>query len=80
MKFYVDYQTGAGNFEFEGTIDEVMHEAVERVSYTQQNVIIYDENRKEVAILPWYGVQADGDDVITVDYSNFGFYGEWLVF
>ena len=76
-KYYVNYNTGAGNFEFEGTLDDVKKEAEKGICYTQENIEIEDKNGNTVAYLPWYGVEPEEDDYITEQFGSFGFYGEW---
>lgn len=89
MKYFVDYGTGAGNFEFEGTLEEAKKKAEEGICYTQSNVTIYDAemmskaftsedvDRAAVAVLRWVGVPATEDDDVVADYGNFGFYSGW---
>ena len=77
-KYYVDYNTGAGNFEVEGTLEEAMTAANEGLCYTQQWVKI-KENDEVVAQLPWYGIKPEEDNVITAQFGDYGFYGEWIV-
>ena len=38
--YYIDYGTGAGNFEFTGTLEEAMEEANKGLCYTQVPVSI----------------------------------------
>lgn len=77
MKYYVNYGTGAGNEEINGTLEEAMKVAEEGLSYTQQTVCIQNECGEDVARLPWYGVRPEEDDVVTAQFGDFGFYGEW---
>ncbi len=42
MRFYVTYGTGAGNFEFNGSLEECKKEADDGTSYTGLDVEIYD--------------------------------------
>lgn len=77
MKYYVNYGTGAGNEYVEGTLEEAMKVAEDGLAYTQQSVSIEDEDGKAVAQLPWYGVAPEEDDVVTCQFGDFGFYGEW---
>lgn len=74
--FFVDYNTGAGNFSVSGTLQDAMSAAEANIGYTQQSVTIM-LNGLSVATLPWWGVEANEDDVVTADYGQFGFYGEW---
>lgn len=77
MKYYVNYGTGAGNEDVEGTLEDAMKIAEEGLAYTQQSVSIEDEEGKVVARLPWYGVAPEENDVVTCQFGDFGFYGEW---
>ncbi|MFA6662317.1 MAG: hypothetical protein WCS56_04725 [Bacilli bacterium] len=78
-KYYVNYHTGAGNYEFEGTLEEAIEDASTGLAYTQQNVGIEDEDDKQVAFLPWWGVQPEEDDYVTEQFGSYGFYGEWVI-
>lgn len=77
--YYIDYGTGAGNFEFIGTLEEAMEEAAERLCYTQLPVTISVNDEYEIACLPWYDVEPSEDDVVTASFGDFGFYGEWRI-
>lgn len=77
-KYYVDFGTGAGN-DFAETLEKAMEFAVDGARYTQQSIKIFcDED--QVAELPWWGVAAEEDDIVTVNYGDFGYYGEWIMF
>lgn len=76
--YFINYHTGAGNFELEGTLDDAMKAAEESISFTQQNVSI-ELDGEVVAYLPWWGIQPKVQDVITCQFGNFGFYGEWII-
>lgn len=78
--YYIDYGTGAGNFEFTGTLEEAMEEANKGLCYTQVPVSIsIKDGCNDIAYLPWYGIEASEDDVITASFGKFGFYGEWRI-
>lgn len=77
MKWYVDYGTGAGNFWFDGTLDEAKSAAEDGLCYTQSSVDIMDEEYNVCARLPWWGVQPSEDDEVTACFGSFGFYGCW---
>jgi len=68
MKYYVNYGTGAGNEEIEGTLEDAMRVAEEGLTYTQQSVRIEGEDGEVIANLPWYGVAPDKDDVVTCQF------------
>lgn len=54
-----------------------MRVAEEGLTYTQQSVRIEGEDGEVIANLPWYGVAPEEDDVVTCQFGDFGFYGEW---
>ena len=79
--FKIDWNNGKVE-EFEWTLEEVMEKAVEKAEYTGESITIeeFDGYESEVvATLPWYGVAADEDDIVTVDFGDLGFYGEWIL-
>ena len=78
-KYNINYNTGAGNYEFEGTLEEAMKDAETGIGYTRENISIQDENGETVAYLRWYGVEPEEDDIVTCQYGSFGYYGEWVV-
>lgn len=77
-KYYINYNTGAGN-DTANTLKEAIETAVENAAYTQQPIIIENEDGIEVARLPWYGVKATDEDEVTVDFGDYGFYGTWEI-
>lgn len=78
MKYYINYGTGAGNECVDGTLDEAKKAAEEGLTYTQTDVKIQTEEGDDVAVLRWYGVQPEEDDVVTTKFGDSGFYAEWL--
>jgi hypothetical protein len=78
-KYYINYNTGAGNYVFEGTLEEAMKDASTGLAYTQQSVNIETLDGEQVAYLPWWGVQPEEDDVVTERFGLYGFYGEWVI-
>lgn len=80
MEYYINYNTGAGNETVKGSLEAVMKKAEEGLEYTQENVNIYAAGSdKPVATLRWYGCTPTEDDVVTCQFGDFGFYGEWEV-
>ncbi len=77
MKYYINYGTGAGNELVEGTLDEAKKVAEDGLAYTQTDIRIQTEHGEDVAVLNWYGVTPNEDDVVTAKFGDFGFYGEW---
>ena len=74
-KYYVDFGTGAGNKGFD-SLKEAMEYAEENCSYTQESIKILEDGEQR-AVLPWYGVKAEEDDEVIVNFGDFGFYGSW---
>ena len=77
--YYINYGTGAGNEEVEGTLEEAMKIAEKGLTYTQESVGIENEDGETIAVLPWWGVEPGEDDIVTCQFGSFGFYGEWNV-
>ena len=83
MKYFVKYHTGAGDFEFNGTLDEAKAAADEGAAYTQQSITICDESGAEIACRVWYGVAYDDaadDQENPIRFGDFGFYADWSDF
>jgi len=79
-KYFVNYNTGAGNFIMTSDLEEVIKETIEGIGYTQKDVTIMGEYYNVVALLPWINRSATEDDIITADYGEFGFYGKWIIY
>lgn len=75
--YYVNFNTGAGNKEAE-SLEEAMDLAVKGAAYTQQPISILYYGQ-EVACLPWYGIAPDDDEVVTIQFGSFGYYGAWEI-
>ena len=80
--YMIRYNTGAGDEEVNGTLDEAKAIADDGAAYTQQDIVIEDEDGNEVARRVWYGVELtdeymtdDEDKYIT--FGSFGFYAPW---
>ena len=78
-KYFVNFGTGAGNYTSNLSLDELIEEVNEQLSYTQESVKIVEVETDEVAAtLTWYGTSPEEDDIVTAQYGDFGFYGEWI--
>jgi hypothetical protein len=75
-KYFINYNTGAGNEEVNGTLDQAIDTAIKGISYTGENVDIYNVNDFEnaVAQLTWYGTEPTNDDEPIATIGNSGFY------
>lgn len=69
--------------EFNGSLDEAMAKADEMACYTQQNIRIYADEKRDTltAERRWYGVEPDDEiaegDIIS--FGKFGFYDAWFI-
>lgn len=77
MRYYINYGTGAGNEYVEGPLEDAKKTAEEGLSYTQEDVKIQTEDGEVVAVLKWYGVKPEEDDIVTAQFGEYGFYGDW---
>lgn len=83
MKYYLSLNEMMDDEEFNGSLDEAMEKADDMACYTQQNIRIYADDKRDtlVAERRWYGVEPD-DEVAEGDIINlgkFGYYDEWYV-
>lgn len=81
-RYYIDYNTGAGNQEFVGTLTEAKAEADEGAAYTQKDISIYDAesrdaNKEPITKRYWYGTEAYEDEENIISFGDFGFYADW---
>lgn len=78
--FRIDYNTGAGNIEMVGDLEEAQAAADEGAAYTGQPIIIYDANGNEVSRREWYGVKYNPDEADATDpieFGDYGYYADW---
>ena len=79
MKYYVNYHTGAGNFEVEGELFEVMEAEDKDATYPQDSISI-EEDGIVVARRPWYGCMSGVEEEENpIQFGTSGFYGDWVV-
>lgn len=76
MKYLINYNTGAGNEWYEN-LEEAKANA--NFSYTQESVVIEDEQENEILIAKWWGTaydeEVDGEEPVA-DFG-FGYYENW---
>ena len=76
MKYLINYNTGAGNEWYEN-----LEEAKVNVnfSYTQESVVIEDENGNEILKSKWWGVAYDLEEDENEPLAEFGngYYAQW---
>ena len=78
-KYHVNYNTGAGDFTVNGTLEEAMAKADEKACYTEKDIEIYNKEGDVVAMRCWIGPyfvnECDQKDPIS--FGKFGFYEDW---
>lgn len=83
MKYYICLNEMIDDVEFDGSLDAAMEKADEMACYTQQNIRIYADDKREklVAERRWYSVELD-DEVSwrnVINFGKFGYYEEWYI-
>lgn len=54
-KYRIKYHTGAGDFEFSGTLAQAQAEADDGAAYTQESITIHDaETGEEISRRNWF--------------------------
>ena len=83
MKYYLSLNEMMDDEEFKGSLDEAMLAADKMACYTQQNIRIYADDKRDtlVAERRWYGLEPDAEasenDIIS--FGKFGYYAEWYI-
>lgn len=73
MTFTINYNTFL-TLEIESdSLDEAMEYCVDNAEYTQKDIDIIQDGLI-VATLKWYGIAPCDDDIVAVDFGDFGFY------
>lgn len=82
-RYYIDYNTGAGNEWVEGTLDHAKRVADKGASYTQQHITIYTFDEVNLTRVPvtgrsWHW-QSSGMGRMhnPISFGDFGYYGDW---
>ena len=81
MKYYLSLNSMMEDEEFNGSLEDAMAKADEIACYTQQNIRIYADDKRDALAAErcWYGVEPDNEvsegDIIS--FGKFGYYGEW---
>lgn len=83
MKYYICLNEMIDDVEFDGSLEEAMAEADKMSCYTQQNIRIYADAKRDKLVTErrWYGVEPDGEcaDGDIISFGNFGYYDEWYI-
>jgi len=76
--YRVDFGTGAGNFE-SSDLQDAMQRAEKNMSYTGEDVKIFDWKGNLVVISKWNSTDPDDEEKETMicQFGSEGFYGEW---
>ena len=75
-KYYINYNTGAGNEYVTGTLEEAIKTARDGASYTQCDIDIIDiyDGDTIVATWRWVGLQAEDDEDDIIRFGTAGHY------
>ena len=77
-KYLINYNNGFTK-EVHGDLDFAIETAMSYIGYTQESITISElKTGKIVATSYWYGILATEDYVVSFDFGEFGFYGEWI--
>ncbi|MDP4153199.1 MAG: hypothetical protein Q8865_07170 [Bacillota bacterium] len=78
MKYIVNYHTGFGDFNVEGSINQAKQRADDEATFTQQPISIDDEFGTEVIHRHWnqklYGIQLSENPL---KFGEKGYYDDW---
>lgn len=66
MRYYVNFGTGAGDEQVDGTLEDAKKAAENGLAYTQTDVRIQTEDGEDVAVLKWYGVEPGEESALIV--------------
>lgn len=78
MAYKINYNTGAGDEQDFPSIGEAQAAADEGAAYTQQPIVIEDEDGNEVARRAWWGVLDGIEDASDpIQFGTSGYYGDW---
>lgn len=82
MKYYINYNTGAGNAWIDGTLADAKAAADAGAAYTQCDIVIEGEDGNEAARRPWWGVAYDSEETDEaeceiISFGGFGYFGRW---
>lgn len=76
--FIVNFCTGAGNRTAK-TIGDAKKVADDEATYTQQPIVIEDENGLMISRRDWVGCTSGIDDCKNpIQFGTFGYYGDWM--
>jgi hypothetical protein len=81
MSYSIRYGTGAGDMTGIDDLDTAKERADEGATYTQNSIVIEDEDGDEVCRRPWVGVRYDPNNPDTecfdrIDFGEFGYYAD----
>ena len=83
MKYYICLNEMIDDVEFDGSLEEAMTKADEMACYTQQNIRIYADEKRDILVADrrWYGVEPDAEESEgnIISFGKFGFYDEWYI-
>ena len=75
-KFIIDYKTGVTENVEVYDLNEAKEIALEGIAYTQEHVVIKNEDGEVLTQATWYGVEPEEDDHVLITVGE-GFYQTW---
>ncbi|MEG0110532.1 MAG: hypothetical protein RR675_05385, partial [Oscillospiraceae bacterium] len=80
----INFNTGAGNEEVDGALEDAKRIAENGMCYTQKNVdicTIANDEKEIVSSSRWWGCAPSEDDIedenVLQRFGDFGFYSQW---
>lgn len=81
MKYTINYGTGTGN-ETANTLKEAMTKADKGAAYTHHDIVIMDNDEREVARRKWWNVPynpAEDESLDPIKFGKNGYYADWEI-
>lgn len=78
--FTINYNNEDVGIIVNGSLEEAMTQADDKAKYTQQPIIIEDEDGNEAARRAWYGyMQGFEGEENPLRIGDYGYYGDWSI-
>ena len=74
-KYIINY--GMTTEKVKGSLQEAKEAAIDGMGYTEQAVIIEDEDGNEITRSEWFGVDGNDEEHVLVQFGSSGYYQVW---
>lgn len=83
--YYINFHTGAGNFNVHGTLAYAQTRADQSAAYTQEKITIEDDSGNVIAERAWIPLpfeqeESEFSEDEVIRFGDFGFYDGWYVY